>query len=1029
MHRFFTFLIMSALTITAMAQTADETAQLTQLQTHFEQFAQKNPQERVYLHFDNTSYYKGEHIWYKAYVVDDATLQPSDMSRILYVELVNPIGYPVETQKLMVRNGQASGSFLLKDTLNAGFYEVRAYTAWMLNFAQGNGHGWFNLTSILSKEFYGERLQHYLKGNAGIFSRVFPIYEKVEKGQYGVRRMPRLPKATGSIESTPKDRLKIDFYPEGGNMVRDVPTRVAFQAHTTEGRTLNIEGRLVRKGKEIGTFKTDYGGRGVFSVTADENDESEEEMTRGLKLKVDYEGKTYTFSLPKSHRRGYVLNVFRTSDGWRATIARNSDTPGRQLGLSVTSRGSTLYSGVVDMRQDKEAQLKISDKSLQTGVNIFTVFDPEGKVIAQRQVFVNNHDMDGMRLKVDMAAQDMASLEPNGKITLQCQVTTPDGNPVSGRNKFSLSVTDSQFHDGTYADDNVLSYLLLSSEVKGFIPHPEYYFESDDNEHRAALDQLLMVQGWTRYDFERMMSGKKWDPLMVIERGLNFRGRVVDDHGQYEHTVYNMWKNLKKPMWVFNEAITPYNGIVTSEIRTDSLGFFMFNINPFFGTSRMSLTLNEKSADIIGQGKAGVAGHNYTLWQRHVPLYLMGKHIIPLNAYSPLPRNYDYYETWALNDDVDKNIFRNGMMATINKGDGNWATYDPNQNAYILREVTKTEKRHWQDLEHIKPVAVIDVRDMMTYLSNIFGSINDFHFFDALNVENHTYALGDQFNLLGNDEQVGGWWHPGAERDGSVQENFNDDRFFADMRKYIVENQSNGQAMPTPTSSADAKRVNSQRVYNRLQGYDTYKFDVSFWSYYNFYKILMLWGLDGMNYTMLDSETTAPDVVYRAPGHYGNEENLPPGMKFLPHDFEISQLAVYADIEDRSLIHSEGLYREQLRHFSPEAVKSQDHPLTSIFDFKSDRQYSSGKPVPNFYGYRINFQGLSEPDEFYNVDYSREPLPEEGDYRRTIYWNPNVVTDENGHAQVTFYNNSFSKSVSISAEGLSSNGFIIGGSY
>ena len=102
MHRFFTFLIMSALTITTMAQTADETAQLTQLQTHFEQFAQKNPQERVYHHFDNTSYYKGEHIWYKAYVVDDATLQPSDMSRILYVELVNPIGYPVETQKLMV---------------------------------------------------------------------------------------------------------------------------------------------------------------------------------------------------------------------------------------------------------------------------------------------------------------------------------------------------------------------------------------------------------------------------------------------------------------------------------------------------------------------------------------------------------------------------------------------------------------------------------------------------------------------------------------------------------------------------------------------------------------------------------------------------------------------------------------------------------------------------------------------------------------------------------------------------------------
>ena len=143
-------------TVMAMAQSQDPQTQLTTLQANFDQFARNNPQERVYLHFDNTSYYKGEHIYYKAYVVDDATLKPSDMSRILYVELVNPIGYPVETQKLMVRNGQTSGSFLLKDTLNAGFYEVRAYTAWMLNFAQGNGHGWWRMTKVMSREFYGE---------------------------------------------------------------------------------------------------------------------------------------------------------------------------------------------------------------------------------------------------------------------------------------------------------------------------------------------------------------------------------------------------------------------------------------------------------------------------------------------------------------------------------------------------------------------------------------------------------------------------------------------------------------------------------------------------------------------------------------------------------------------------------------------------------------------------------------------------------------------------------------------------------
>ena len=122
MRKLFFFLVLTMTPLLAMAQDEDERLKLEALQTNFEQFAKKNPQERVYLHFDNTSYYKGEHIYYKAFVVDDASLKASDLSRILYVELVNPIGYPIETQKLMVRNGQANGSFHLKDTLNAGFY-------------------------------------------------------------------------------------------------------------------------------------------------------------------------------------------------------------------------------------------------------------------------------------------------------------------------------------------------------------------------------------------------------------------------------------------------------------------------------------------------------------------------------------------------------------------------------------------------------------------------------------------------------------------------------------------------------------------------------------------------------------------------------------------------------------------------------------------------------------------------------------------------------------------------------------------
>lgn len=986
---------------------------LNQLQENFENFGRVNPQERVYLHFDNTSYYKGEHIWYKAYVMEGSTLAPSPLSRILYVELLNPIGLPVETQKLMVRDGQASGSFMLKDTLNAGFYEVRAYTAWMLNFTPGNGHGWDRLTGILSKEFYGDRFQHYLRGNAGIFSRVFPVYEHVDSGRYDQRRMPRLAKATASLTEKPKDRLQMTFYPEGGNLVRGVPTRIAFQASTTEGRTLNIEGRLQRDGRTVGTFRTAHAGRGLFSFTADEADENQDDSPRSLKLLVNYEGHNYSFQLPRSHRRGYVLNVFSSNGSLHATVARNEQTPGQQLGLSVTSRGTTLYYDVLDLSANMRADVVIDKESLQTGVNIFTLFTEEGKVVAQREVFVNRHDMDGLHLQVGMPT-DTAGLVPYGKVELDCRLVDVDGQPVETAGRLSVAVTDGLYRDTTYADDTMLSYLLLGSELKGFIPHPEYYFEADDHEHRQALDLLMMVQGWTRYDFERMMKPEPFQPLMAIERGLNFRGRVVDDHGDYR---YVFWKKPSEPLWVYGELQAPCEDVKSAEVRTDSLGFFMFNLNPFFGNSRLSLTLNKQSARKIGHLKAGVAGHNFSVFKNKRPMFLLNKHVIPLNPYSPVPRNYDYYETQALNEPADMNIFRRDFMATA-KPTTDLRYYDPSSQSYRLSQVVKTGHRRWNNFHDVRPVAVLDVREMMTYLSNIFGSINDFHFNTNL-YEHHD----DDFRLVGQDAQLGGWWHPGAERDELRQDNFADDNYFADMERYQLQHQPNDSTKGA-TVTEQARKVNSMKVFNRLRTYKDYKFDQAYWSFYNYYKLLMLLGLDGMNKTFVNVTDDGFEPVYVSPDRYGTGENLPAKMYFFPPDVNFSKLYLYADANDRSLIHQEGNYRELLFHYDREKQRSNDHPLTSIISFKTDSLYPAGLPEPDFYGYRINFQGLSEPDEFYRVDYSKQPLPEAGDYRRTLYWNPNLFTDRQGRAKIVFWNNGFSRSLHVSAEGLSGKGFV-----
>lgn len=133
-------------------------------------------------------------------MVDGGTFRATPLSRILYVELLNPMGYPVETQKLVISDGQADGAFTLSDTINAGSYEVRAYTAWMLNFTPGDRHGWRTLSSRSVCRRYGERFQRYLDGNAGVFSRVFPVYDAVEGGMpsSGCRASPRPPSACSS---------------------------------------------------------------------------------------------------------------------------------------------------------------------------------------------------------------------------------------------------------------------------------------------------------------------------------------------------------------------------------------------------------------------------------------------------------------------------------------------------------------------------------------------------------------------------------------------------------------------------------------------------------------------------------------------------------------------------------------------------------------------------------------------------------------------------------------------------------------
>ena len=576
--------------------------------------------------------------------------------------------------------------------------------------------------------------------------------------------------------------------------------------------------------------------------------------------------------------------------------------------------------------------------------------------------------------------------------------------PVKAAYDFSIAVTDDDSREETYDDGNVLSYLLLSSEVKGFIPHPEYYFEADDNERRQALDMLLMVQGWTRYDYEEMMSGQKFEPLLAIERGLTFGGRLWDDNDYNEKLFWKLQNT--KPRWVYSELYAdgdtvPYVDhslddwmypadefhvggrpqlILTGEAKVDSTGCFRLNIAPFYGKGRIAMMLNKQSIEELGLNKGGVNGHNFRWNTIRRPAYLLGKRIEPLNQYSPLPKNYDYYETAALVDPIDRDMFRYGFMAVPKEYRGKLTYYDAVSQTYVLPDVLKKKRRAWSDFRDVNPVCVMDVKEMMAWLSNIFGDISDFKFRN-----NSPFSGGSPIDDIHSNFVT----HLAME-----------DAIWLDHEmgstNYTVEIERNW------NRSHGIYHIDMQAHYTRLN------------------ELLYIFGLDGMNSTYVNAGLTGGQPHYTTAT--GNKELLPPGIRFFPINENFKELRIYADNDNRRLTHQRGRYHEAVTDYNPAQAVNSDAPLTSIFNFITDSLYDDSHPLPDFLGYRINFQGLTQPAEFFCPDYDWEPEPEETDYRRTVYWNPQVSTDEEGRAHIEFFNNGFSKRLAVSAEGITASG-------
>ena len=911
-------------------------------------------QEKVYVHTDNQCYFVGDTLWYKAYVVRADNLRPTDMSRILYVELLSPDGVLVERQQIIVAaDNYTCGQFVLTDSLYSGYYELRAYTRWMLNF--NVSHHKYTVQETW-KFFNRQMCADYYRLWDGLYSRVFPVYSKPEaSGDYDARRMYQRPKTR--IQKPKKEELFVTFYPEGGSLVEGLSSRVAFAVEDQLTEAVDIKGTLLEGDRQVGTLATTHQGRGVFSVSPGE---------KRLKARFRWRGKDYTFQLPKAEKSGAVLTI----DGGRVTVQGRGLPEDRQYGLSVLCRGVLKhFVELGSLAGGSPVSVELPADGLPVGVNDVTVFDDEGRVLADRLVFWNgaagaagaNGLFGEAPIQPIQPTNPTKTYEPYEQITVGVQLTP--------ETTFSLAIRDTGTDEPTYNDGNLMTDLLLSSELRGFIAKPAYYFEKNDQEHRDNLDLLMMVQGWRRYQWKELSDTAhqmRYEP----EKTLTVSGSVYKMLSIYDVELEEVpsWQNgvgmvgvktrpdanAEENPWA--EETEQENAVISSndggmdavadltvssidiggiENANDQLGVnhgglkhevlveaelmmgdevaggvqmthdggqFMFQIPPFYGATFLNLKAYKEKDSLR---KAMVSRSDATIFREDAFADFYVKRDMPFPVFA---HKYNYYENhapeWEVTIDED----------TLSE-------LSMENDVHVLQNVSvKGHRRGRRAVDWNKPAIVRDAYDLYNDLTDYGLSFGKFDM--------------RQFPLQ--------------------------------VAKFLYGN------MGRPVHFNVDGRLNNQ----------------TYWRNYNF--------TENMDDAMAEA-TQSTEKTRAAAAVYNN-------LKLS----RLQDIRVFSDYEPRNE-DSTMVVSRVLADVTVEMV-----PIP--FD---------GKQVV-FRDRHIYFHGFNEPADFYQPDYSRRATGDApADYRRTLYWNPNARSDANGRFTATFYNNGKETRIKMSAAGVTADGRLL----
>jgi hypothetical protein len=485
--------------------------------------------EKAYLHFDKTYYAAGDTMYFKAYVTLGEKHELSNLSGVLHVELINTRNKVDQSIKLQITDGVAWGDFALPDSLPAGNYRVLAYTRWMRN--DGN-----------------------------YFEKVIPIGSLQGKiPESGIHTKPV------------NEKADLQFFPEGGQLVAGISSKVAFKAVGVNGLGLDVRGVIVdNTGVEVSRFSSAHLGMGYFYL--------DPLPGKTYKAKVSFtDGSANTIGLPAASVSGIALSVDNDSIP-KATVkieasaAYFNENKGKSYSLLIYSGGVAT---TVNLKLDSATiTLDVLKRKLHTGIATITLFSAVNEPLAERLLFIQNYDQ--LNLEVN---SDKTIYAKRGKANITLKAIDRKGGPATGH--FSVSVTDeSKAPVDENSESTILTDLLLTSDLKGYVEQPNFYFNNINDKTNAALDLVMLTHGYRRFEWKKLLNDEYPPIAFQPEKGLEISGQVKNLFG--------------KPITKGAITLVPAKGDPISGSVSDDKGMFRFSNLVFYDTTKFVLSAVNK---------------------------------------------------------------------------------------------------------------------------------------------------------------------------------------------------------------------------------------------------------------------------------------------------------------------------------------------------------------------------------------------------------------------------------------------------